>query len=139
MRSKTLNAEQAFLVSAISETAEGHPGLREQLSPNCAACHFKSGARHLRMMAAAYFLTSALGVRNVIPLLPLWPVISWGMAASGLTGATWYQYMTPAQRDKANRLAADFAQQMYQTGYDVLTKDQSGRILAEIRKRLLGW
>lgn len=69
----------------------------------------------------------------MLPLIPLACVA--GFIASAL-GLTWYDSLSKAEKEKADKLAADFAWQLYQKSVKNLTSDQAESVAALVRDRL---
>ena len=69
----------------------------------------------------------------MLPLIPLACVA--GFIASAL-GLTWYDSLSKAEKEQADKLAADFAWQLYQKSVKNLTSDQAESVAALVRDRL---
>jgi hypothetical protein len=60
--------------------------------------------------------------------VPIVGMLSTLAASLGLYGLFWYHNLTEAQRDEADGLCAQHAQELYGKGLDQLTSSQLGRI-----------
>jgi hypothetical protein len=60
--------------------------------------------------------------------VPIVGMLSTLAASLGLYGLFWYHNLSEDQRDEADRLCAQHAQELYGKGLDQLTSSQLGRI-----------
>jgi hypothetical protein len=67
-------------------------------------------------------------VKEIAMQVPIIGILSSLAATLGLYGLFWYHNLTDAQRDEADRLATEHAQELYGKGLDELTSSQLGRI-----------
>ena len=69
----------------------------------------------------------------MIPVIPLVSVI---VTSVGGYVLWWYHQLTKPEQEKADRLAAQYAWDLYQTGIDQLTANQLHRIQELVKKNL---
>jgi len=67
---------------------------------------------------------------------PLIPALSSICSALGLFGLWWYHGLTKAEREEADRLAYQYAEQLYGKALDKLTYSQLGRICELVKAHL---
>jgi hypothetical protein len=59
---------------------------------------------------------------------PLIPVLSTICAALGLYSLYWYENLSKEEKQEADRLASQYAMNLYNKGLDQLSKQQLGRV-----------
>ena len=71
-------------------------------------------------------------------MFPWVPVISAIAAAWGLFGLCWYDQLSEQEKERADRLAADYAKQIYDKTIKQLSEQEFSHVL-ELVKRHFGW
>jgi hypothetical protein len=68
--------------------------------------------------------------------LPIIPWLCAGFVATGLAGLFWYDSLTAEQKQEADRLAAQYAEQLYQKSVAMLTTDERDTVASFVRRHL---
>ncbi len=69
-------------------------------------------------------------------MFPLIPLVCFGGLFASLLGLTWYDSLTTAEKEEADRLAGQLAWDWFETSVENLTKSQLAAVSEEVRKRL---
>ncbi len=69
-------------------------------------------------------------------MLPLIPIVCFGGLIASLLGLTWYDSLSKAEKEEADRLAGKLAWDWFETSVENLTKSQLAAVSEEVRKRL---
>jgi len=68
---------------------------------------------------------------------PLIGILSSVCTALGLYGLYWYHNLTKAEQEEADRLACEYAQELYSKGLDQLTSQQLSRVQELVEARFV--
>lgn len=71
-------------------------------------------------------------------MFPIFPLVSAILVATGGVGLYWYDCMSRDEREKADRMAAELALELYETSVRNLTREQANHVAAVVRQRMLG-
>lgn len=69
-------------------------------------------------------------------MFPLIPLMCFGGLIASLLGLTWYDSLTKAEKEEADRLAGQLAWDLFETSLENLTQSQLAAVSEEVRKRL---
>lgn len=69
-------------------------------------------------------------------MFPVIGLISAVAAALGLYGLYWYDSLDKEERERADRLAVDYAKRLYNKGLKELTSSQFDHVMAYVRNHL---
>ena len=67
--------------------------------------------------------------------IPIIGILSSLCSALGLYGLWWYTNLSKAEQEEADRLACQYAQQLYSKGLDQLTSQQLSRVQELVKAR----
>lgn len=69
----------------------------------------------------------------MLPLIPLFCAV---LAIAGVGGLAWYENLSKANKDHADRLAAEYAWKLYQKSVSNLTQQQADVVANAVRRYL---
>jgi len=70
-------------------------------------------------------------------MFPIIPLLCWLFTAAGVGGLLWYYALSKEQQLRADRLAADYAQRLFNKTVSELTKAEAKTVYGQVKEHFL--
>ena len=87
------------------------------------------------MFTGAWRLRKAI-VKEKVSMFPIIPLVCVAGFIASAIGLTWYDSLSQSEKEDADKLAADYAWQLYRCSVKNLTADQAHTVATLVKNRL---